>query len=104
MSSPSCSHQNYKIPATNKSMCEANQHCQGHAISILSFTDKASHCIGGTVYIVFIRSALIWVQTVCKGYYRPHDKSVYLKFIFFISHQKHMLWVLKRIVSMRQFF
>ena len=28
------------------------------------------------------------------------DKSVYWKTIFFISHQKHMLWVLKRTVSM----
>ena len=35
---------------------------------------------------------------------RPPDKSVYWKIIFFISHPKHMLWVLKRTVSMRQFF
>ena len=35
---------------------------------------------------------------------RPLDKSVYWKTIFFISHPKHMLWVLKRTVSMRQFF
>ena len=34
---------------------------------------------------------------------RPPDKSVYWKIIFFISHPKHMLWVLKRTVSMRQF-
>ena len=34
----------------------------------------------------------------------PPDKSVYWKFIFFISHPKHMLWVLKRTVSMRRFF
>ena len=33
---------------------------------------------------------------------RPPDKSVYWKIIFFISHPKHMLWVLKRTVSMRQ--
>ena len=31
---------------------------------------------------------------------RPPDKSVYWKTIFFISHPKHMLWVLKRTVSM----
>ena len=36
--------------------------------------------------------------------YRSPDKSVYLKIIFLISHPKHMLWVLKRIVSMRRFF
>ena len=34
----------------------------------------------------------------------PPDKSVYWKIIFFISHPKHMLWVLKRTVSMRLFF
>ena len=28
--------------------------------------------------------------------YRPPDKSVYWKTICFISHPKHMLWVLKR--------
>ena len=36
--------------------------------------------------------------------YRPPDKSAYWKTIFFISHPKHMLWVLERTVSMRQFF
>ena len=30
--------------------------------------------------------------------------TVYWKTIFFVSHPKHMLWVLKRTVSMRQFF
>ena len=34
---------------------------------------------------------------------RPPDKSVYWKIIFFISHPKHMLWVLTRTVSMRRF-
>ena len=29
-------------------------------------------------------------------YYRPPDKSGNWKTIFFISHPKHMLWVLKR--------
>ena len=32
------------------------------------------------------------------------DKSAYQKINFLISHPKHMLWVLKRTVSMRQFF
>ena len=36
--------------------------------------------------------------------FRPPDKSEYWKTIFFISHPKHMLWVLKRTVSMRRFF
>ena len=35
---------------------------------------------------------------------RPLVKCVYQKFIFLISQLKHMLWVLKRIVSMRWFF
>ena len=32
------------------------------------------------------------------------DKSAYSKIDFRISQPKHMLWVLKRIVSMRRFF
>ena len=35
---------------------------------------------------------------------RPPDQSAYWKTIFFISNPKHMLWVLKRTVSMRRFF
>ena len=34
---------------------------------------------------------------------RPPDKSAYWKIIFLISHPNHMLWVLKRTVSMRRF-
>ena len=46
------------------------------------------------------------IQPVAYSFYlaRPPDKSVWLKIIFFISHPKHMLWVLKRTVSMRRFF
>ena len=32
---------------------------------------------------------------------RPPDKSAYWNIILFISHPKHMLWVLKRTISMR---
>ena len=35
---------------------------------------------------------------------RPQDKSAYQKIIFLISQPKHMLWVLKRTVSVRRFF
>ena len=35
---------------------------------------------------------------------RPQDKSVLLKIPFLISQPKHVLWVLKRAVSMRRFF
>ena len=37
-------------------------------------------------------------------YIRPHEKRGDQKLFFFISHRKHMLWVLKRTVSMRRFF
>ena len=35
---------------------------------------------------------------------RPLVKSAYQKINFLISQPKHMLWVLKRTVSMRRFF
>ena len=35
---------------------------------------------------------------------RPLNKSAYPKNYFLISQPKHMLWVLKRTFSMRQFF
>ena len=35
---------------------------------------------------------------------RPLVKSVYHKINFLISQPKHMLWVLKRTISMRRFF
>ena len=36
-----------------------------------------------------------------SAFKQASDKSVYWKSIFFISHPKHMLWVLKRTVSMK---
>ena len=33
---------------------------------------------------------------------RPPDKSAYWNIILFISHPKHMVWALKRAVSMRR--
>ena len=39
-----------------------------------------------------------------QRYHRPPDKSAYWKTIFYIFCPKHMLWVLKRTVSMRRFF
>ena len=35
---------------------------------------------------------------------RPTDKSAKIKILFLFSQSKHMLWVLKRTVSMRGFF
>ena len=40
----------------------------------------------------------------CKGLTRSLVKSAYQKTNFLISQPKHMLWVLKRPVSMRRFF
>ena len=37
-------------------------------------------------------------------YSRPIAKDTYQKIIFLISQPKHMLWLLKRTVSMRRFF
>ena len=42
------------------------------------------------------------VDTIPSG--RPPDKSAYWKINFLISQPKHMLWVLKRTVSMSLFF
>ena len=58
---------------------------------------------------IFVLSIFEWslktgitVSTILL--YRPPDKSVYWTTIFFIFHPKHMLWVLKRTVSMRHMF
>ena len=46
--------------------------------------------------------AYIYAYQILYGLFilnvRPPDKSVYWKTILFISHPKHMLWVLKRTV------
>ena len=47
---------------------------------------------------------LNWPSGLWEFIIRPPDKTAYLKIIIFISEAKHMLWVLKRTVSMRQFF
>ena len=51
---------------------------------------------------------LLGIDRIWLMWFRPPDKSVHGKNIFFISHPKHMLWVLKRTVSMsismRRFF
>ena len=48
--------------------------------------------ISATIYGVYCTSC------------RSPDKSAKLKIIFLVSQPKHMLWVLKRTVSMRRFF
>ena len=44
-------------------------------------------------YIAEQDSAGCFVFLLPHGCYRLPDKSVYWKIIFFISHPKHMLWV-----------
>ena len=51
-----------------------------------------------------ILGSYLWRYLYLTSVNRPPDKSAYWKTIFSISHPKHMLWVLKRTVSMRQFF
>ena len=79
---------------------------QGDAVSILRNTN-----FGSTVSLVVSRQEVEEEderfkvpRQLVSGYGRAPDKSVYWKTIFFISHPKHMLWVLKRIISMRRFF
>ena len=52
---------------------------------------------------IFKKKNLFYMDQ-CYSYYRTPDKSVKLKIIFLISQPKHMLWVLKRTISMRRFF
>ena len=44
------------------------------------------------------------LQRVNTASMQAPDEGAYWKTIFFISHPKHMLWVLKRTVSLRRFF
>ena len=44
------------------------------------------------------------IEALDKTQNRPLVKSAYPKNNFLISQPKHMLWVLKRTVSMRRFF
>ena len=53
--------------------------------------------------IVFV-ARIVYSENVSVELPRPPDKSAYRKISFFISHPKHMLWILKRTVSMRRFF
>ena len=59
--------------------------------------------------IVSMLTLNIWTESRANSVnpdqvYRPLVKSAYQKNNFLISQPKHMLWVLKRTVSMRRFF
>ena len=61
-----------------------------------------SHC-NKTVLVAERETAINCIRISGK-YTRPLVKSAYQKNNFLISQPKHMLWVLKRTVSMRRFF
>ena len=44
-----------------------------------------------------------WICTM-PDVFRAPDKSAYLETIFFISHPKHICWVLRRTISMSRYF
>ena len=58
------------------------------------------------ILLTFIKLPFVFktfILSILDRFYcisRPPDKSAHWKIIFFISDPKHMLWVLKRIVSM----
>ena len=52
---------------------------------------------------IFLLHLYIFILKYLR-YHRHPDKIAYQKIIFLISQPKHMLWVLIRTVSMRQFF
>ena len=53
-----------------------------------------------------LKEFIINIQMSTKNILQKTDtiKTEYFKFTFLISQTKHMLWVLKRTVSMRLFF
>ena len=51
-----------------------------------------------------ILTVILWIPAVKTKIFRTLVTSAWRKFNFLISQPKHMLWVLKRIVSMRRFF
>ena len=59
----------------------------------------------GTFFLSRTCSTKKRIKKILKNIiYRCPDKSVYWKIIFLISQPKHMLWVLKRTISIRRFF
>ena len=51
-----------------------------------------------------VKISIFQVKIIFTPYIRPPDERGHWKFTFLISQPKHMLWVLKRTVSMRRFF
>ena len=85
----------------------------GEIISFIKFqktgeiiNQEAINRTGVSTYYFYVVAYNSWnANPDCSRYKalsKPPDKRVYLKIIFLISQPKHMLWVLKRSVSMSQ--
>ena len=57
-----------------------------------------------TVHHQYLTGACVLDLRLYESEFSPLDKSAYQKINFLISQPKHVLWVLKRTVSMRLFF
>ena len=68
-------------------------------VSILCFRNKMNLGLKLSKHFMFQGQNAQGTQT-----HRPLVKSMYQKINFLISQPKHLLWVLKRTVSMRRFF
>ena len=85
------SDETYHIKA-GEQLCQLYNNEWADAFKELTKTKTEKEAIEMLLEVMMVRDETI--------YFRPPDKSVIWKIIFFISHPKHMLWVLKRTVSM----
>ena len=77
-------------------------------IKLVAVILLSNRCIV-TINVLWLFLTVTWVGlqyviVVLSDHSRSPDTSAYHKIIFLISQPKHMLWVLKRTVSMRRFF
>ena len=94
-----------------KPACSATETSWKVEISLVSSLDGILSKKGKTRELIRLRGCAGWSAPLLLATLRRHVfsrrglvKSVYQKNNFLISQPKHMLWVLKRTVSMRRFF
>ena len=101
------------ITSTEELRCRSNEQCsQSHSNSSSASSQLSDRGSGDQLISSLWSNPLQWKKIFEDNLffgmktciYRPPDKSAYWTIIFFISHPKHMLWVLKRTISMRRFF
>ena len=61
-----------------------------------------SHFLAHIIIVEKLEKTLIGIPIL--SWFRPLVKSAYQTINFLISQPKHLLWVLKRTISMRRFF